>query len=172
MQSYDREVAVRDVGYDSQYYKWFMESSLACSQPSDKTEPLFYAPCFSSAPYRHLGGSHYFGRVYFRGVLVRGKQGNRSIPLADAQAVIDAAVARLRQRKTAHDQREYLAGLPSKWAQGLRQIVSSETRGAVAVWFLGDPIRLPRPLVKIGRQIPPGFSMTLESILSSDRFRC
>lgn len=174
MQSYDREVAIRDVGYGSRYYGWFMENNLACSQPSDKTEPLFYAPCFSRVPYPHLGGIHYFGRIYFRGVLARGRRGNRQALLNDAQKVIDSVVARLKSKKTARDQRAYLKRLPEKWAQGLRQIASSKRTGAVAVAFLGDPIRLPRPLRKIGRQIPPGFSMTLESILSSEAgtFRC
>lgn len=172
MQSYDREVGIRDVRYGSQYYRWFMESNLACSQPTDKTEPLFYAPCFSRAPYRHLGGIHYFGRIYYRGVLVRGRLGNRQTLLDDAKAVINATVARLKSRKTAQAQRAYLESLPKKWAQGLRRLASSGSRGSVTVWFLGDPIRLPRPLRKIGRQIPPGFSMTLESILSSDTFRC
>jgi len=174
MQSYDREVAIRDVRYGSPYYKWFMASNLACSQPSDKTEPLFYAPCFARVPYPHLGGIHYFGRIYFRGVLVRGRPGNREALLKDAQEVIDSAVARLKSKKTAEDQRAYLKRLPEKWAQGLRQIASAKRTGSVAVAFLGDPIRLPRPLRKIGRQIPPGFSMTLESILSSEAgsFRC
>lgn len=174
MQSYDREVAVRDVEYDSPYYKWFMENNLACSQPSDKTEPLFYAPCFSRAPYPHLGGIHFFGRIYFRGVLLRGRRGNARELFEEATATVDALVDRLKGRKTAGAQRTYLKGLPGKWERGLRQVAAGKRSGAVSVAFLGDPIRLPRPLRKVGRQVPPGFSMTLESLLSSEagEFRC
>src|SRR5262249_58710308 len=114
------------------------------------------------------------GRIYFRGVLVLGRHGNREALLSDARGVIDAAVARLKSRKTASDQRAYLKRLPEKWSQGLRQIASSKRAGAETASFLGDPSTLPRPLRKIGRQIPPGFSMTLEAILSSEAgtFRC
>jgi predicted ATPase len=108
-------------------------------------------------------GKSYFGRIYFRGVLVRGRRGNRQTLLDDAEAVINSAIARLKSRKTAQEQRAYFENLPKKWAQGLRRIASSRGKAPIAVWFLGDPIRLPRPLSKIGRRIPPGFSMTLAS---------
>jgi hypothetical protein len=174
MQSYDREVAIRDVRFGGPYHRWFMECNLACTQPSDKTEPLFYAPCFTRAKYRHLDGIHYFGRIYHRGLLVRGQRGNRQTLLEEARAVITSKLARLKSKKTRESERAYLQSLPKKWDRGLRQIASSRGGRSLTVWFLGDPIRLPRPLRKIGRQIPRGFAMPLEWILSSEAgtFRC
>jgi hypothetical protein len=174
MQSYDREVLVRDLKFRSRSYELFLEHNLYICQESERAEPLFFAPCFTGADVRVNNGIHYVGRVYYRHVIPFKEQDVVSEGLRAAKALVERQVAPLKKRKGAKDQVEYLDGLPAKWRKGFSLLARTKHRDTNAVFFLGDPIRLPVPLKKQGKMVPVGFSMTLERLMSADpgTFQC
>ena len=166
MQSYDREVLVRDMRWGTESTELFFDGNIYICQPSERTEPLFFAPCFTNAPARVHNGIHYFSRVYYRTAFPRRDRKAAKQALAEASAAIIAKANMIRKRKTAKDEVRYLESLPETWERGLRMLHKPGDQHAV--FFLGTPIPLPRPVYKKGRMIPVGFSMSLEQLMKGN----
>lgn len=174
VQSYNREVLVRDLNCEHWSLPLFMEHNMYASQPIESAEPLFFAPCFTSATTALGNGIHYVSRVYFRTVVSLKDVDGVERALEDAVQVVRGKAALLKARKRADQQVRYLNSLPAKWRRGLRDLRTHQGRKTSALFFLGDPIRLPVPLKKHGRMVPIGFSMTMEQLMSAEpgAFNC
>jgi len=172
MQSYDREVLVRDMRWGKESTKLFFDGNMYICQASERTEPLFFAPCFTSAPARVHNGIHYFSRVYYRTAFPPGDRKAAEQALDEATAAIKAKADMIRTRKTATDEVQYLERLPETWTRGLRMLHKKGDEHAV--FFLGTAIPLPRPVYKKGYMIPVGFSMSLEQLMKGNEaiFKC
>jgi hypothetical protein len=167
MRSYDREVLIRDLKIPHPSYELFLDHNIYACQPKERSEPLFFAPCFVGAKNRRANGIHYVSRVYCRSVVDIGKAETVTAALDEAKDAVARIAKPLRARKTARDQLEYLDGLPHKWSRGVSVLREKGWRDQTAVFFLGDPMRLPVPLAKKGSMVPVGFSMTLEQLMSA-----
>ena len=167
MRSYDREVLIRDMDTDEPSYQLFLDYNLYACQTEEISEPLFFAPCFTKKKNKATSGIHYVSRVYSRSVIAVKKQDEVQAALEDAREAVERIASPLRKRKRASDQVAYLDGLRGKWGRGLRFLRENHWRPQTAVFFLGDPLRLPLPLAKSGSQIPIGFSMTMEQLMSA-----
>lgn len=167
MRSYDREVLIRDMDTDEPSYQLFLDYNLYACQTEEISEPLFFAPCFTKKKNKATSGIHYVSRVYSRSVIAVKKQDEVQAALEDAREAVERIASPLRKRKRATDQVDYLDGLRGKWGRGLRFLRENHWRPQTAVFFLGDPLRLPLPLEKSGSQIPIGFSMTMEQLMSA-----
>ena len=175
MQAYDREVLVRDVKWGSESFDLFFRHRLYICQASEIAEPLFFAPCFSGDVERIHKGIHYFSRVYFRFCFALRDLNARRQAIHEAERVIDEKVRSWKNRKTMASEVKYLKELPCLWHRGLNTIQSRVPKGEErAVFFLGDPIPLPKPVFKKGKMIPLGFSVSLEQLMngSESYFRC
>jgi hypothetical protein len=168
MQSYNREVLVRDLSFEHASFRLFMDFDMYTCQPNEIAEPLFFAPCFTSARTRAGNGIHYVSRVYFRKVVALKNQEAVAGALEDAERVVAEKASALEGRKRARQQVSYLESLPVKWRAGWRYLRKEGWRDTSAVFFLGDPMRLPMPLKKQGKQVPIGFSMTMEQLMSAE----
>ncbi|UCC84311.1 MAG: hypothetical protein JSW46_05110, partial [Gemmatimonadota bacterium] len=117
---------------------------------------------------------HYVSRVYFRTVASLKDADNVERALADAVKVIRHKVSALKKKKGADEQIRYLESLPAKWQRGCKYQRKNRKRDTTALFFLGDPIRLPVPMRKRGTMIPIGFSMTMEQLMSAEpgEFKC
>ena len=165
MQSYDREVLVRDLDVRQPSYELYFKHNLYVCQPDEKAEPLFFAPCF---PKREIhDGIHYFSRVYFRRMSNLGDSEGLRQAVREASALIAQKLRPLKGRKKAEEQIEYLNSLPKKWEAGLRFVRRSSYWGnePQTVFYLGNPVRLPVPLKKDGGQVPPDFRSRLNNCL-------
>ncbi len=91
-----------------------------------------------------------------------------------AQEIIQRKIDNMAHRKRANEETAYLKGLPRKWEPGVRLVRKHWRKKSVALFFLGDPIRVPNPMKKQGFMVPLGFSMTLEQLMTAGRasFRC
>ncbi len=166
MQSYNREVLVRDLNYAHPSYQLYLDHDIYACQKEEIAEPLFFAPCFSQADTALGNGIHYVSRVYFRTVVsFKDRAGVRSA-LERATAVVRKNLEALEGRKGAQAQTKYLKNLPRKWSAGVRRLLKERWRDTNALYFLGDPMRLPVPLRKRGKQVSIGFSMTMEQLMS------
>lgn len=174
MQSYNREVLVRDVNCRHASYPLFMEHNMYACQPDELAEPLFFAPCFTSAPTTLGNGIHYVSRVYFRAVVSLKDPDGVQRALDEAVEVVRNKAEPLRSRKGAVEQVHYLDSLPPRWSRGWRYLRKRGWRETGVLFFLGNAIRLPVPLKKRGSMIPKGFSMTMEQLMSAGPgvFRC
>ena len=175
MQAYDREVLVRDVKWGTSSFDMFFKHLLYECQASEIAEPLFFAPCFSGNVLRVHKGIHYFSRVYYKATFSFADQNATRQSLAKAEAVIKDKVGALRHKKTTAREIAYLESLPPRWKKGIKLRVRMVKKGdRHAVFFLGEPIPLPRPVFKDGKMIPLGFSMSLEQLMngSETTFRC
>jgi hypothetical protein len=174
MQSYNREVLVRDLNCKRTSFPLFMEFDMYACQPEESAEPLFFAPCFTNANTVIGNGIHYVSRVYFRTVVAFGDVKSVERAFESALQLVRDKADPLKVRKGAGQQVDYLKSLPEKWEQGLKHIRRHESRETNALFFLGDPMRLPIPLKKQGFMVPIGFSMTLEQLMSSESgvFKC
>ncbi len=176
MQAYDREVLVRDVGWGSDSLNSFFKHRVYICQASEMAEPLFFAPCISGDAEKIHKGIHYFSRVYCKVTFLPADRDAARESLAEAKGVIDSKVEGLKHRKTTAEEVKYLRSLPAKWAAGLkakaRQKVSKTKEHAV--FFLGDPIPLPKPVAKRGLMVPLGFSVSLERLMNGNEafFKC
>jgi hypothetical protein len=172
MQSYDREVLVRDMRWGMESTKLFFDGNMYICQAWERTEPLFFAPCFANAPARVHNGIHYFSRVYYRTAFPPGDRRAAEQALAEAAAAIKAKADMIRNRKGGAAEVQYLESLPSTWARGLRMLRKKSEEHAV--FFLGTAIPLPRPVYKKGYMIPLGFSMSLEQLMKGNEavFKC
>jgi hypothetical protein len=172
MQAYNREVLVRDLKCNSPSYDLFFAGGLYTCQPNEKTEPLFFAPCFSG-PVRDVHkGIHYFSRVYYKTTVALQDREASKQALEKANVVIQTKIQALSKRKTTADEIKYLMSLPIIWERGLRSV--RHKRGEHAIFFLGEPIPMPRPVHKVGKMIPLGFSMSLEKLMKGNEafFKC
>jgi len=167
MRSYDREVLIRDMDTDETSYQLFLDYNLYACQTEEISEPLFFAPCFTKKKNKATSGIHYVSRVYSRSVIAVKNQHDVRAALEEARKAVERIASPLRRRKRASDQVDYLNGLHRKWGRGLRFLLENHWRPKTAVFFLGDPLRLPLPLAKSGSQIPIGFSMTMEQLMSA-----
>lgn len=169
MRSYDREVLIRDLKTTPGSYELYLDDNIYRCQTRERAEPLFFAPCFTGAKNRRANGIHYVSRVYCRSVVKLRSADSMREALAEATEAVARLAKPLRGRKTAtaHAQLEYLDGLPQKWRRGLASDRARTKDDQNVVFFLGDPIRLPVPLAKKGSMVPPGFSMTLEQVMSA-----
>ncbi len=167
MRSYDREVLIRDVKFPDPSHELFLDYNIYACQTKERSEPLFFAPCFVRARNRRMNGIHYVSRVYCRSVVNIGKAQTLKAALDEAREAVARIAKPLRTKKTARDQLEYLDGLPKKWSRGVGGLREKGWRDHTAVFFLGDPMRLPVPLAKKGAMVPIGFSMTLEQLMSA-----
>lgn len=174
MQSYDREVLIRDLNSQSSGYELFLERDMYVCQVKERAEPLFFAPCFVNAAIGANNGIHYVSRVYYKTVVRLKDRSAVQEALRHATEIVDRTIKPLRRRKGARRQVEYLRALPDKWARGLKSLAADRRRETNAVLFLGDPMRLPLPLKKHGYMVPMGFSMTMEQLMSAEpgSFNC
>ena len=174
MQAYNREVLVRDMKHGSPSYDLFFTGGLYTCQPTEKAEPLFFAPCFSGQATDVHKGIHYFSRVYYRTTLALQDREAAKQALEKADSVIQTKIKTLEKRKTTAGEIDYLKRLPRIWERGLRSVRHRVRRGEHAIFFLGEPIPLPRPVRKKGKMIPLGFSMSLEQLMkgSEPSFNC
>lgn len=168
MQSYNREVLVRDLNCDHASFPLFTEFDMYACQPEEIAEPLFFAPCFTNASTDLGNGIHYVSRVYCRTLASLKDAEDVERALGEAVQVVRDKVKTLKGRKTAHEQVRYLESLPAKWKRGCRYARKHRRRDTHAVFFLGNPIRLPVPLAKRGKMVPIGFSMTMEQLMSAE----
>jgi len=138
----------------------------AC-QITETAEPLFFAPCFSGEAEPSLKGIHYISRVYCRSAVVPADTETLSEALAQAQAVVRQKTETLAYRKTTKEQVAYLRGLVQHWKRVLKstQAPKKPRSEEYAVFFLGEPIPLPRPVFKKGKMVPVGFSLSLEQLM-------
>ncbi len=167
MRSYDREVLIRDLKVPHPSYELFLDHNIYACQTKERSEPLFFAPCFVGATNRRANGIHYVSRVYCRCVVDLGKPGTLKAAVQEAKDAVARIAKPLRTKKTTRDQLEYLDGLPQKWSRGVGVLREKGWRNETAVFFLGDPMRLPVPLAKKGSQVSVGFSMTMEQLMSA-----
>lgn len=167
MRSYDREVLIRDLKIAHTSHQLFLDHNIYACQTRERSEPLFFAPCFTGAKNRSSNGIHYVSRVYSRSLVYIRKAETLKTALEEAKEAVGRIAKALRTKKTARDQLEYLDGLPQKWSKGFRVLHEKGWRDQTAVFFLGDPMRLPVPLAKKGSMVPIGFSMTLEQLMSA-----
>jgi len=175
MRAYDREVLVRDVAWGSDSYHLFFKHHLYICQASEIAEPLFFAPCFSGPVDRVHKGIHYFSRVYHRSAFRLDNVGTVKRGLGEAADTIQKKVDLLKSRKTTAEEVKYLEALPGLWKDGARRArARTASKGEHAIFFLGAPLRLPKPLQKKGYMIPLGFSMSLEQLMKGGeaRFEC
>jgi hypothetical protein len=175
MQTYNREVLVRDLRYGSASYDLFFTGGLYICQPTEKAEPLFFAPCFSGQVTDVHKGIHYFSRVYYRTTFAIQDEQAAKQALEDAKVVIQTKIRALEKRKTTTDEIDYMKKLPAIWDHGVRCVRRRERPGERTVFFLGEPIPLPRPVHKMGKMIPLGFSISLEQLMKGGReavFKC
>lgn len=174
MRSYDREVLVRDLKIAHTSYELFLDHNLYACQVTERSEPLFFAPCFVGAKNRRANGIQFVSRVYCRANVSLPNPASVRDALTEATETVNRIAKPLRHRKTAREQLEYLEGLHKKWRRGFDVLHEKGWRDETAVYFLGDPIRLPIPLAKKGSMVPPGFSMTMEQLMSAQPgvFRC
>jgi hypothetical protein len=173
MQAYNREVLVRDVEWESASSRLFFTGCLYICQAAEKTEPLFFAPCFSGPVPSVHKGIHYFSRVYYRTTFSIQDRAVAKQALDEARLVIQAKIEVLKNRKTTADEISCLKSLPGEWERGLRSVRQRIKRGEHAIFFLGEPIPLPRPLRKEGKMIPVGFNMSLEQLMKGNAvFKC
>lgn len=174
MRSYDREVLIRDLKIAHTSYELYLDHNLYACQVTERSEPLFFAPCFVGAKNRRANGIQYVSRVYCRSNVRLSSVASVRDALAEAMETVNRIAKPLRHRKTATEQLEYLEGLHKKWRRGFDVLDKKGWRDETAVYFLGDPIRLPIPLAKKGSMVPPGFSMTMEQLMSAQPgvFRC
>jgi hypothetical protein len=168
MRSYDREVLVRDLTSESLSYELFLERDMYVCQADERAEPLFFAPCFTKAAIGANNGIHYVSRVYYKTIVRLKDRSAGQEALRHATEIVDRTIKPLRSRKGAGRQVRYLRALPAKWARGLRSLAAHRGGEARAVFFLGDPMRLPLPLKKRGYMVPKGFSMTVEQLMSAE----
>jgi len=167
MRSYDREVLIRDLKIAHASHELFLDHNIYACQTKERSEPLFFAPCFVGAKNRRTNGIHYVSRVYCRSVVDIRKPDTLKAALGEAKGAVARIAKPLRAKKTAREQLEYLDGLPQKWSRGVGVLREKGWRDQTAVFFLGDPMRLPVPLAKKGSMVPVGFSMTLEQLMSA-----
>jgi len=167
MRSYDREVLIRDLKIPHPSHELFLDHNIYACQTKERSEPLFFAPSFVGAKNRRANGIHYVSRVYCRSVVDIRKPETLKAAVDEAKDAVARIAKPLRARKTARDQLEYLDGLPHKWSRGVGVLREKGWRDQTAVFFLGDPMRLPVPLAKKGSMVPVGFSMTLEQLMSA-----
>jgi len=177
MQSYDREVLVRDVTWLQPSFHRFFRHNLYTCQASEISEPLFFAPCFSGDADPIHKGIHYFARVYCKDTLTFRDADQVAEALAAAQKAINDKVDVLAGRKGAAEEVAYLKSLPAKWRSGMNaasQDPEMRDEDEWAVFFLGAPMPLPRPLFKKGFMIPLGFSMSIEHLINGTEatFKC
>lgn len=174
MQSYNREVLVRDLNCEHHSFPLFMEFDMYACQPEEIAEPLFFAPCFTSASTGLGNGIHYVSRVYFRAVVTPKDADRVERALEEAVQVVRDKTEPLKARKGARQQVRYLGSLPDKWKSGCKHLRKHAWRETSALFFLGNPMRLPVPLRKQGKQVPIGFSMTMEQLMSAEpgAFNC
>lgn len=174
MRSYDREVLIRDLKIAHTSYELFLDHNLYACQLTERSEPLFFAPCFVGAKNRRANGIQYVSRVYYRANVNLSSDDSIRDALLEARETVDRISKPLRHRKTAEQQRAYLGELPKKWRRGFDVLEMKKWRDESAVYFLGDPIRLAIPLAKQGSMVPLGFSMTMEQVMSAQPgvFRC
>jgi len=174
MRSYDREVLVRDMDAQSPSYRLFFDHNIYACQPNERAEPLFFAPCFTKSDSSIQNGIHYVSRVYHRAVVKLDDKREVVGALNDAEGLIDDQVKVMSRRKGAADDIGYLKSLPRKWRRGGAHHSARWRRDTNAVFFLGDPARLPVPLMKRGLMVPVGFSITWERLMSArpGEFRC
>jgi len=173
MLTYDREVLVRDVNSKDKSYRLYYEHDMYATQASEKGEPIFFAPCFTHSHLKIHNGIQCFSRVYYRGLVARIESlSERERVLSEATSALDVLLrAKLKGRRWAEKSLDSLERLPKKWKTGLRVQRRGET-GPLALYFLGDPIRLPVPLKKQGFMIPRGFSLTVEHLMTAKAFKC
>ena len=78
----------------------------------------------------------------------------------------------LKNKKSGKDEIEYLKSLHALWTKGVS--ACKDLKQEHAVFFLGDPIPLPKPVFKKGFMIPSGFSMSLEQLMNGReaQFKC
>jgi hypothetical protein len=167
MRSYDREVLIRDVRTEHASAWLFLDLNIYACQVRERSEPLFFAPCVTGAKNSRANGIHYVSRVYCRSLIDLRRAETLKAALGEAKEAVSRISRPLRTRKTARDQYEYLDSLPRKWLRGVAALRDEGWRGPTAVYFLGDPMRLPVPLAKKGSMVPIGFSMTLEQLMSA-----
>jgi hypothetical protein len=176
MQVYDREVLVRDVKWGERSFELFFRHCLYNCQASEVAEPLFFAPCFSGKAEPIVKGVHYFSRVYYKSTFAFGDRRAAEDALGEAEGVIRKKLDVLSRKRRAADQIKYLTELPQFWKKGVETMLRWKVdRGEQhAVFFLGKPMPLPRPVFKRGKMIPVGFSMTLEQLISGTQaeFKC
>ena len=176
MQTYDREVLVRDVGWNSYSFLLYLRHHMYACQITETAEPLFFAPCFSGEAEPALKGIHYVSRVYCRSAVVPADRDTLKDALDQAQAVVRKKTETLAGKKTAKEQVAYLRGLPQHWKRGLKNIRATKKPRSeeLAVFFLGQPMPLPRPVFKKGKMVPVGFSLSLEQLMKGTDavFRC
>ncbi len=168
MQSYNREVLVRDLNCKHSSFPLFMEFDMYGCQARESAEPLFFAPCFTDSNTAIGNGIHYVSRVYFRTVASPKETDSVERALEDAVQIVRANVDPLKARKGASQQVHYLESLPAKWKRGCRHLRKHGSSETSALFFLGDPMRLPVPLKKRGSMVPIGFSMTMEQLMSAE----
>jgi hypothetical protein len=167
MRSYDREVLIRDLQTTHGSYELFLDENIYRCQIRERAEPLFFAPCFTGAKNPRANGIHYVSRVYCRSIVRLRSDESIQAALREAAEAVGRIAKPLRGRKTAQEQLEYLDGLRQKWRRGLASPRAKTKEDQNVVFFLGDPIRLPVPLAKKGSMVPPGFSMTMEQLMSA-----
>ncbi len=172
MQSYDREVLVRDVTWGSGSFDSFFKHRLYRCKVKEIAEPLFFAPCFAGNVERIHKGIHYFSRVYYRTTFAFGDRNAVREALDEANSVIENKVKVLKNKKSGKDEIEYLKSLHALWTKGVS--ACKDLKQEHAVFFLGDPIPLPKPVFKKGFMIPSGFSMSLEQLMNGReaQFKC
>jgi hypothetical protein len=168
MQSYNREVLVRDLNCKHSSFPLFMEFDMYGCQAKESAEPLFFAPCFTNASTVLGNGIHYVSRVYFRTVVSPKDADGVERVLEDAVQIVRAKVDPLKAKKGANQQVHYLESLPAKWNHGCRHLRRHGSSETSALFFLGNPMRLPIPLKKHGLMVPIGFSMTMEQLMSAE----
>lgn len=174
MRSYDREVLVRDMDAQSPSYTLFFDHDIYACQPNERAEPLFFAPCFTQSESAIQNGIHYVSRVYHRAVVRLDDKRAIQQAMSDAEGLIREQVRVMSRRKGAADDIDYLRTLPAKWRRGVAHQSAHRRRETTAIFFLGDPARLPVPLMKKGLMVPIGFSITWERLMSArpGEFRC
>gem|GEM_PF-3662237 len=176
MPSYDVEVLVRDIKFPHESSSLYYDHLLYNSGAKRIAEPLFFAPNITKPAPLAMDGIQFISRVYHIDRFnVHNRQEAHSA-LERARKLINERIAVLKRRKTTKDSITYLSDLPSKWARGIRRMphVWPSDKKNVAILFLGEPMRLPMAVKKKGGQIPPGFNLTLESLLigGSRSFMC
>jgi hypothetical protein len=173
MQSYDREVLIRDLNVTYTSYQLYLDNNLYRCQTNESAEPLFFAPCITGAVSEANMGIQHFSRVYYREVVKMKDLDSIEVALEAARQIITKKIDRLEGKKTTQEQIAYLRSLPGKWKQGFK-IARKDDKATQTVFFLGDPIRMPSALRKKGKMVPIGFSLSLEQLMSKGEgtFRC